>query len=123
MLLLTLPAMPIERVQQDRKAAGQLVRLVQVLPASLERLLANHRAPVALHGRTVCRDKLGGHRSFKLVPWMNAYKSGYCRRQLTVSGRLVRVLQPQATDGVVCDLVVPVIRHRTADAPQLSRLL
>src|SRR5262245_25686914 len=46
-LLLTLAAVAIECVRQCRKAAGQLVRLVQVLPASLECLFANHGAPVA----------------------------------------------------------------------------
>src|SRR5262245_10207104 len=60
-LLLPFPAVAIECVQQRRKATGQLVRLVQVLLAPLEGLFANHGAPVALHGCTMCSDELRSH--------------------------------------------------------------
>jgi hypothetical protein len=57
-LLLALAAMAVKPIEQQRIAAGELVRLAQVLAATLESLFAEHGAPVAFHGGVVCGDEL-----------------------------------------------------------------
>ncbi len=52
-LLLPLAAVAIECIQQEGIGTGKLVRLAQVLAMSLECLLGEHGAPVALHGSIV----------------------------------------------------------------------
>lgn len=56
-----LPRWRIERVQQHRIGAGQLIGLAQVLAPAFERLLVDHRPSVAFHrgivrGDELCRD-------------------------------------------------------------------
>jgi hypothetical protein len=56
--LLALAAMPVQRFQQHRTGARELVGLVQVFAPSLERLLGEHGAPIAFHRCIVSRNKL-----------------------------------------------------------------
>ncbi|MEC3862766.1 hypothetical protein VK792_15850 [Mesobacterium sp. TK19101] len=55
-LLLALPAMLVQPVQQHRPCSGQLVGLVEVLASALEGLLADHGAAVAFHRGVVGGD-------------------------------------------------------------------
>ena len=71
-LLLTFTTVTIERVEQRGIGAGELVRLAQSFPLSLEGLVADHGPPVAFHRRVVACDKLRRHHAFKLVSWLDA---------------------------------------------------
>ena len=66
-LLLALAAMAVQGFEQRGVGAGEPVRLVQVLAAALERLLAEHGAPVAFHRGVVAGEELGGNHPLKLV--------------------------------------------------------
>ena len=55
-LLLTFPAMAIERFEQRYIGPRELICLVQVLTPSLEGLFADHGTPVALHRGIVGGD-------------------------------------------------------------------
>jgi hypothetical protein len=66
-LLLALAAVAVERVHQHGVGARELVRLVQILAAPLERLFAKHRAPVALHRGIVRREQLSRDHALDLV--------------------------------------------------------
>jgi hypothetical protein len=52
-LLLTLATMAVESIEQYRVGAGKLVGLIQILAPALERLFAEHRAPITFHRRIV----------------------------------------------------------------------
>lgn len=59
--LLALPTMPVQRLQQRRMCARQLVRLSEIFFAAFKCLLGNHRPPIALHrcivrGKKLCRQ-------------------------------------------------------------------
>src|SRR5262249_29363615 len=56
--VLTFAAMTVEGFDQSREGPGELVRLVQVLAMTFERLLPDHRASVALHSGVMARDRL-----------------------------------------------------------------
>ena len=66
-LLLALAAVAIERFEQRRIGARELVRLGEVLAPALEGLLADHGAPVAFHRGVVGGDQLRRHHAFQLV--------------------------------------------------------
>jgi hypothetical protein len=66
-LLLALAAVSIEGLHQRGVGARELVRLVQVLLASLERLIPMHGAPIAFHRGVVCREQLGSDHPLDLV--------------------------------------------------------
>ena len=56
--LLTFAAVTVEGFDQSREGPGELVRLVQVLAPTFERLLIDHRASVALHSGVMACDRL-----------------------------------------------------------------
>lgn len=60
-LLLALTAMVVQRVEQRRPGARQLVRLVEILAPALEGLIPEHGAALALHRGVVSRDQLRRH--------------------------------------------------------------
>ena len=57
-LLLAFAAVTVEGLDQGRIGARQLIGLGKVLAASLERLFANHGAPIALHCGVMGGDEL-----------------------------------------------------------------
>ena len=65
--LLTFAAVTVEGFDQSREAPGELVRLVQVLAPTFERLLIDHRASVALHSGVMARDRLTDQHSLERV--------------------------------------------------------
>src|SRR5215472_15810106 len=71
-LLLSFAAVAIERIEQSRIGARELVRLAQVLAPALERLFADHGAPIAFHRNVMGGDKLRRDHAFKLVSWRDA---------------------------------------------------
>ena len=65
--LLPFAAVAVERVEQHRIGAGELISLAQVLATALERLVVDHRPPVAFHCGIMRRDELGRDHSFNFV--------------------------------------------------------
>jgi hypothetical protein len=68
-------AMAIEGFQQRRVCPRQLARLVEILSPALERLFADHGAPVALHRCIVASDELRGDHAFELIPRLDTDQS------------------------------------------------
>ena len=60
-------AVAIEGFQQRRVCPRELVRLVEILAPALERLFADHGAPVALHRCVVAGDELRGDHPLEFV--------------------------------------------------------
>ena len=80
--LLALAAMSVEGFKQGCVCPGQLVRLGESFPPTLERLFAKHRAPITLHRGVVSGDELGGEHSLHLVIWRDADECLDCRAGL-----------------------------------------
>src|SRR5215831_6969337 len=74
--LLTLAAVTVEGLGQSPEVAGEFVRLVQVLAPTFEGLLTDHRAPVALHGGVMTRDRLRDQHSFERIARLHAHHGG-----------------------------------------------
>src|SRR5260370_6519416 len=87
-LLLALAAVAIERVEQHGIGARKLVGLTQVLATPLERLFADHGAPVALHGGVVRGEELSRDHPFKLVCRPDPDQAGEGRTVLPIAGLL-----------------------------------
>jgi len=80
----------------------ELVRLVEVLAAALEGLLAVHRAPIALHGRRVGRDHLRREHALNLILRLDAGESGGGRVEKLDLGFLVGGMgRPEAADHLL----------------------
>src|SRR5215468_6704198 len=73
-LLLAFAAVAIERIEQSRIGAGELVRLAQSFPSALEALIADHSPPVAFHRRVMACDKLCRDHAFEFIPWLDAHQ-------------------------------------------------
>jgi hypothetical protein len=89
--LLAFAAVPVERVEQHRVGAGDLVGLAEVFASALERLFADHGAPVAFHRGIVRRDKLSRDHSLDFVFRSDSNERRHRRTVLTVAGFLLRV--------------------------------
>jgi hypothetical protein len=74
-LLLAFAAVAIERVEQHRIGARELVGLVQVLTPAFKRLFIDHGAPVTFHRGIMRRNELCRDHSFNLMP--------SCRREVS----------------------------------------
>jgi hypothetical protein len=94
-LLLAFTAMAIERVEQNRICAGKFVCLAQVLAPDFKGLFANHRAPIALHGRVVSGDELRREHTLKLVLWSYTGHSIDGRKTLLFDFVNTGILKPQ----------------------------
>jgi len=108
-LLLALAAVPVERFNERRIGAGELVRLGEVLSPALERLLADHSAPVAFHRRVMCGDQLRRHHPFQLVLRSNASQRRDGCVELFIPCFSIGGFEPKCLDGLVGEDVVPVI--------------
>jgi hypothetical protein len=108
-LLLALAAMLVQRVEQRRPSAGQLVRLVEILAPALEGLLPDHGAAVAFHRGVVSRDQLRRHHALQFILRADASQPGDGGAQLAVPFRRIRVLHPQRLHRLVGQRVVPVV--------------
>src|SRR5262245_12561039 len=73
-LLLAFAAVAIERIEQSRIGAGELVGLAQSFPSALEGLVADHGPPVAFHRRVMECDKLGSDHALRVHPWLDAHQ-------------------------------------------------
>src|SRR5215472_15058388 len=73
-LLLAFAAVAIERIEQSRIGAGELVRLAQSFPSALEGLVADHGPPIAFHRRVMACDKLRRDHAFEFIPWLHAHQ-------------------------------------------------
>src|SRR5262249_11171493 len=67
-LLLAFAAVAIERIEQSRIGAGELVCLAQSFP------VAKHGAPIAFHHRVMACDKLRPDHAFEFIPWLDTYQ-------------------------------------------------
>ena len=76
-LLLALAAVPVERIEQDRIAARQFVRLVQILLLSLKRLITQRSAPITFHRGVMASNELRRDHAFELIPRFNADQGIY----------------------------------------------
>ena len=82
-------AMAIEGFQQRRVCPRELARLVEILSPALERLFADHVAPVALHRCIVASDELRGDHPLEFVARRHADE--YIDRCMTLPLNFVRV--------------------------------
>ncbi|WP_305798587.1 hypothetical protein [Tropicimonas sp. IMCC6043] len=114
-LLLALAAMLVQRVQQSRPGAGELVRLVQVFLAPLEGLLADHGAAVALHGSVVGREELCCHHALQLVPGCDPAQSRHHGTRQPVTVCRVRVAHPERPGHLVGEHAVPIVGQRPTE--------
>jgi hypothetical protein len=122
-LLLTLAAVAIKRVEQNRVSAGEFVRLAQVFAPALERLFPEHSAPVTFHRCVVCGQQLSRDHSFELVSRPDTYKPGYGCAILPFASLLIRIPEPKGSDGLIGEAVVPFVRLRSADGFQVASLV
>jgi hypothetical protein len=83
--------------------------------SALERLFADHGAPVAFHRGIVRRDKLSRDHSLDFVFRSDSNERRHRRAVLTVAGFLLRVSNPKCTKRLIGEGVVPIIQLRPAD--------
>src|ERR1700738_832676 len=76
-LLLAFPAVTIERIEQDRIAARQFVRLVQILLLSLKRLITQRSAPITFHRGVVRGQELCRYHAFEFISRIDADQGIY----------------------------------------------
>jgi hypothetical protein len=99
-LLLALAAVAVEGFEQRGEAAGELVRLGEVLAPAFEGLLADHGAAVALHRGVVGGDKLRRHHALKLVLRRDADQRGDGGADLLLLCLIFGVFKPNLVDGL-----------------------
>ena len=114
-LLLALSAMSIERIEQTGVSPGQFVGLGQVFSMTLERLLAEHGAPVTLHRCVVRCEQLSSDHSFKLVFWSNPDQRRDGRGVMFASCLFVRLLNPQRVNCLIGEKEIPTVGLRSTD--------
>ena len=103
--------MAVESIEQYRVGAGKLVGLIQILAPALERLFAEHRAPITFHRRIVGGYELRRDHAFQLIPRPNADQGTYYSVALQSDFIGVGITQPYRLARLVCENVIPVIGH------------
>ena len=64
---LAFAAVPVQRLNESGRRAGQPAPVAKALLPALEGLVRDHGAAVALHSGVVCRDKLCGEHSLEFI--------------------------------------------------------
>src|SRR6266516_2742429 len=108
-LLLAFAAMTIEGVEEQGIGPGEFVGLAQGLTMAFERLLLDHRAPVALHGGVVRSEDLSREHRLKLVPGRDAGEGRDCCVYLPVFDSFVRI-SPERPERLIAKSMVPMVR-------------
>src|SRR5215469_9800656 len=119
--LLTLAAVSVEGLGQSREGAGEFVRLVQVLAPTFEGLLTDHRAPVALYGGVMTRDRLPDQHSFERIARLHAHHGGERCIDLALIGN--GILAPLSSDNLTNEIEVEIVVVGAADPPKMRQRL
>jgi hypothetical protein len=102
-LLLAVAPVPVQGLKQGGVGAAKFVRLGQALAPALDRLLADHGAPVAFHRGSMAREELSGQHAFQLVAGLDPDQAGQRGPLVPVFLIRVSVVAPECVQGLVCN--------------------
>src|SRR5215471_8633993 len=111
----------VEGFDQSREGPGELVCLVQVLTPTLEGLLTNHRASVALHGGVMARDRLTDQHPLEHVARLYVHHGS--ERRFSPALIEIRVIPPQSSNDLTSEDDGEILVIGTADRPSNSASL